>query len=145
MPAEERFWASAKREGECLIWQKSCRANGYGQLKTGGRNRTAHTVAYELANGPIPTGMQVDHRCRRRACIEPAHLRLATQKQNAENRNDHPDTVSGVRGVAWDKARKRWHATVTHNYRSIFLGRFSDLAEAERVVVAARQAIFTHS
>lgn len=142
----DRFWASARRDGDCLVWQKSRRANGYGQLKTGGRNRTAHTVAYELAVGPIPPGMQVDHSCRRRTCIEPSHLRLATHKQNCENRNNRPDsTVSGVRGVCWDKDRRLWAARITHHYRAIFIGRFTDLAEAERAVIEARAAHFTHS
>lgn len=142
----ERFWACAEREGDCLIWRKSCRANGYGQVKTGGRNRTTHTVAYELAVGPIPAGEEVDHRCRRRACIEPAHLRLATRKQNAENRDNLPrGTSSGVRGVTWDKRRGHWAAKLTHNYQTINLGRFDDLAEAARAVEAARAATFTHA
>jgi len=142
----ERFWASAVRDGDCLVWQKSCRANGYGQLKTGGRNRTAHTVAYELAAGPIPEGRQVDHSCRRRTCIEPTHLRLVTHKQNCENRDNHPvGTVSGVRGVCWDKARGLWSARITHHYQAIFLGRFTDKAAAERAVVAGRAAHFTHA
>jgi hypothetical protein len=142
----EQFWASAERQGGCLIWRKSLRRNGYGQLKIDGRNRTAHRVAYELAVGAIPDGAEIDHCCRRRACIDPAHLRLATHKQNNENRTDRPvGTSSGVRGVYWDRSRARWSARLTHNYRAIFLGRFDDLADAERAVVAARAAYFTHA
>jgi HNH endonuclease len=142
---EQRFWASAHADGECLVWAKSLRENGYGQVRIQGRNRTAHRVAYELAIGPIPTGLLIDHACRNRACINPAHLRLATKKQNAENRDDRPSsTVSGVRGVRWDKDRQRWSAAVTHNYRTINLGRYDDLADAECAVIEARQRYFTH-
>ena len=142
------FWTSATPEGDCLVWSKSKRSNGYGQLKVGGkngRNVTAHRLAYELSVGAVPEGMLIDHICRNRACINPLHLRLATQKQNAENRDNHPPTTSGVRGVSWDSQRRRWTAALTHNYRTINLGRFTDLAEAVRVVVAARASYFTHS
>ena len=141
------FWAKAEREGDCLIWRRSLRRNGYGQVMVARprRNRTAHTVAYELAIGPIPPGYEVDHACRRRACIEPAHLRLATHKQNAENRDNHPHTRSGIRGVHWVRARGKWKAQVTHNYRTINLGYFDDVSDAERAAVSARALYFTHA
>lgn len=141
----ERFWRSTRREGDCLIWTKSLRVNGYGQANIDGKNRTVHRVAYQLALGPIPDGMKVDHRCRRRACIEPAHLRLATTKQNAENIATDRASSSGVRGVTWDRERGKWQAKITHNYRTINLGRYDDLAEAARVAQAARDENFTHA
>lgn len=140
-----RFRASAQRQGECLVWTKSRRRNGYGQIKVNGRNRTAHRVAYELANGPIPDGLSIDHTCRNRACIEPRHLRLATTKQNAENRVSRPASVSGIRGVHWDRSRLCWVAKLTHHYKTVNLGRFTDRAEAARAVTAARASLFTHA
>lgn len=141
----EHFWASTRQEGECLIWTKSRRRNGYGQVKVGGRNLLAHRVAYELAFSPIPDGMLIDHSCRNRGCVNPQHLRLATTKQNAENRDRVTNSTSGLRGVRWDKDRKRWAAAITHNYRTINLGRFDDIAEAEAAAVAARASHFTHA
>lgn len=140
-----RFWASAKRQGDCLIWSKSRRRNGYGQVMIADQNRTSHRVAFELAYGPIPEGMLIDHICGNRACIEPTHLRLATKKQNGENRVGPPQGRSGIRGVRWDSNRDCWSAALTHNYKTINLGRFADLADAARVVAAARAEIFTHS
>jgi hypothetical protein len=140
-----RFWASARLEGGCLVWMKSRRRNGYGQVMISDRNRTAHRVAFELTYGSIPDGALVDHICRNRACIDPAHLRLATVKQNAENRADNPHTTSGFRGVSWDKQRRCWVATVTHNYRTVNLGRFSDIHEAAKAASDARDRLFTHN
>jgi hypothetical protein len=66
----------------CHIWAGAL-SHGYGAV---GTNRhgvfRAHRVAYEVTNGPIPDGLQFDHRCRNRACISPAHLEPVT---NAEN------------------------------------------------------------
>lgn len=140
-----RFWSSAQREGECLVWAKSRRRNGYGQATIAHRNRTAHRLAFELTYGAIPEGMLVDHICGNRACIEPAHLRLATKKQNGENRVGPPQGRSGIRGVRWDSSRGCWSVALTHNYKTINLGRFADLTEAGRVAAAARAEIFTHS
>lgn len=142
----ERFWSKAARGDEgCWLWSASVRQNGYGQINLAGRNRSAHRVAWELAHGEIPTGLLVDHICRHRACVNPDHLRLATKKQNAENREAIGAGMSGVRGVKWDGSRDAWVAALTHNYQSIHLGRFSTIEEAERAVRAARQQYFTHS
>jgi hypothetical protein len=48
----------------------------------GGTSRRAHRVAYELAVGPIPPGLQVDHLCRVRDCVNPAHLDPVTKREN---------------------------------------------------------------
>ncbi|MGZ4518914.1 MAG: HNH endonuclease [Mycobacteriaceae bacterium] len=141
-----RFWSHVDKSGACWPWTASRRQNGYGQVNIAGRNQSAHRVAWELSTeSSIPVGMLIDHACRNRACCNPAHLRLATKKQNAENREAIGSGRSGVRGVAWDRTRNAWAASITHNYRTLNLGRFSTVEEAERVVRAARQQYFTHS
>ena len=67
----------------CLIWLGSL-AHGYGRIgKSRQRgSRYAHIVAYELANGPVPEGLQLDHKCRVRCCINPDHLEPVTQQEN---------------------------------------------------------------
>ena len=141
----ERFWSHVDKTGECWDWTASIRRNGYGQINVAGRNMSAHRLAWEIANGPIPSGLLVDHICRNRACVNPAHLRLATKKQNGENLGSEGRGASGVRGVKWDASRNAWAAAITHNYRSINLGRFSTIGEAAAAVREARRTYFTHS
>lgn len=84
MNAEERFWSKVDRRGpaECWPWLAYVAPTGYGQVKIGGRQFGAHRVAYELAVGPIPDGLQIDHLCRNRACVNPSHMEAVTQQVN---------------------------------------------------------------
>ena len=67
----------------CWIWQLKIHPNtGYGVVRTAGRDQLAHRAEYERANGPIPEGMQLDHLCRVRECVNPDHLEPVTPKEN---------------------------------------------------------------
>lgn len=66
----------------CWIWNGRRAHNGYGQTDMRGRTEPAHRVIYEMMVGPIPTGMQLDHLCRNRPCVNPRHLRIVTLGQN---------------------------------------------------------------
>lgn len=57
-------------------------SDGYGRFRFNGRMTMAHRVAYEAYCGPIPDGFQIDHLCRNRRCINPAHLEVVTQQEN---------------------------------------------------------------
>jgi hypothetical protein len=56
--------------------------SGYISRSFGGRMRGVHEIAWIKANGPIPPGLEVDHTCGNRTCVEPTHLRLLTHRQN---------------------------------------------------------------
>lgn len=85
----------------CWEWQGALagdrrgKSNRYGQMKVNGRLAYVHRIAYELANGPIPAGLFVLHRCDNTKCCNPAHLFLGTLKDNtrdceAKGRGNHP-------------------------------------------------------
>lgn len=72
----------------CWEWLGSLQPNGYGTLGVGqrslGQKRTlyAHRVSYEIFIGKIPTGLDLDHLCRNRRCINPMHLEPVTRSIN---------------------------------------------------------------
>jgi hypothetical protein len=135
-----------RSEGGCWMWTGAKNLQGYGKISVQNHPEQAHRVSYEHYVGPIPDGMQIDHICHTRACINPDHLRPVTPKQNNEHRAG-PSAVSssGVLGVNWDKDRKKWAAYVTHHGKTQSVGRFDDLADAEAAVIARRLELFTHN
>jgi len=66
---------------ECWEWTGPL-YNGYGRVKGKKRDEMVHRVAYELLVGPVPNGLQLDHLCRNRGCVNPAHLEPVTNRVN---------------------------------------------------------------
>ena len=81
-PADERFWPKVNKTETCWLWTAGCGSDGYGRLYVAGRHVLAHRFAYELLVGPIPEGLQIDHLCRVRLCVNPAHMEPVTQQEN---------------------------------------------------------------
>lgn len=143
---EERFWAKVNKTASCWEWTAAQQGAGYGYIKAWGSMRLAHRVSYELANGPIPEGMVIDHICHNRACVNPGHLRLATRKQNNENQAGLSSTnKSGIRGVSWCAGRNKWAVYVSQNDKTQYFGLYESIVEAEAVAIAARNELFTHN
>lgn len=77
----------AKRE-DCWLWAGPL-ANGYGRLYSGKHDSyPAHKVLYEEQNGPVPDGLELDHLCRVRVCINPEHLEAVTHAENLARRTN---------------------------------------------------------
>lgn len=70
---EERFFSKVRQQGDCWSFT-SVGAEGYGQFHVNRLPKLAHRWAYEYLVGPIPEGLHLDHLCRNRACVNPAHL-----------------------------------------------------------------------
>jgi hypothetical protein len=83
--AVERFWGKADTSAgpdACWLWRASRERGGYGMFHLDGKKRLAHRVAYELAIGPVPEGLVLDHLCRTRDCVNPKHLEPVTFREN---------------------------------------------------------------
>lgn len=128
IPPEVRLWSKVPVRGDgCWEFAGAKSHKGYGQLPIwrDGRSipRSAHRLSWELANGPIPAGMSVLHRCDNPPCVRPDHLFLGTQSDNMQ------DMVAKGRAYAGP-------APVFHDRRHV-LGRAKQRRHKARREVAA--------
>jgi hypothetical protein len=86
-----RFWANVEKGEGCWLWRGNVSKGGYGlftrpkpqrpdHLK--GKGEPAHRVAWELTHGAIAGTLQIDHLCRNKLCVNPAHMELVTASEN---------------------------------------------------------------
>jgi hypothetical protein len=66
----------------CHLWIGPLTRDGYGLITIGSKPTIAHRASYTLSKGPIPSGLRIDHLCRVRCCINPAHLEAVTSDEN---------------------------------------------------------------
>jgi len=93
--------------GECILWAGPLHNVGYGRV---GRSGLAHRVAWENANGPIPEGMVIHHRCGNRPCVNVVHLECLTHAQH---------NALHLNAASWYAAqRAKTHCCHGHEYTS---------------------------
>jgi len=94
-PYKQIRWVEEDRgySTPCWVWQLGQMGGGYGceWNKARGRMVGAHIPAYERAYGPVPGGLEVDHLCHVRLCVNPTHLEAVTHAVNVA-RSDHKTT-----------------------------------------------------
>lgn len=110
--------------------------NGYLYCWHEGKRRRHHVVVWELDNGPVPRGYEIDHINGVRTDNRIENLRLVTRSQNMKNAKTYITNRSGATGVCWHKQKKKWRARLIHEYKQIHLGYYDDWFDA----VCARQS-----
>lgn len=93
----DRFWAKVMAVGECWVWTGHRDLKGYGKLTVAGRPTRAHRHSWEIANGPVPPGLVVCHRCDNPSCVRPGHLFLGTHSDNVADRDQKRRQARGER------------------------------------------------
>lgn len=85
-PLSDRFWEKVRKTESCWLWVGSTNHLGYGQIWLVGEKslEMAHRVSLTLAGVEIPKGYDVDHLCRVRNCVNPAHLEPVTHAENMD-------------------------------------------------------------
>ena len=68
----------------CWLWAGALNRDGYGIANRQYRTRMAHSISYEFVFGPIPEGLELDHLCRVRCCVNPDHLEAVTHLENCQ-------------------------------------------------------------
>jgi len=111
----DRFWAKVEkgtRPDGCWLWMGRLNNNGYGSIRIMSKlvagPTLVHRFAYELLVGPIPEGVELDHLCKNRRCVNPAHLEPVTRSENCSR---------GDSGLAWAAhQRRKTHCPQGHPY-----------------------------
>jgi hypothetical protein len=70
----------------CWVWQGTRNVKGYAKIRFDGKSISVHRFMYERYIAPIPDGLQIDHRCYIKACVNPTHLEVVTNALNCQRR-----------------------------------------------------------
>ncbi len=149
--AETQFWKKVGKTDGCWIWTaarysaRTCKTGFFNVLRDGKRKPiAARILAWEYLNGPIAEGVRLIPNCLNDLCVNPDHMSPGGRKPNSENRRGpQQNSTTGVRGVF--RFRNRLRAQVGHNGKTVHVGIFDTLEEAEAAVIAKRLELHTHN
>lgn len=112
--------------------------DGYRRLKVRGHTISEHRAAWLYHYGTHPEG-QIDHINGDPSDNRIANLREATNAENQQNLRKKRNTISGVTGVTWNSAKKKWQARIGIRRSRVFLGYFGSLEDAAEAYESAKR------
>ena len=128
-----------------LIWKKqlayrgkigsiagSKRNDGYRQVGIENNDYLIHRLVFMYFHGCMPE--YIDHIDGNRSNNSIENLRECTNQQNSFNARMSKNNTSGIKGVSWDKSRQKWQAKCMINSKTIHLGRFDNLEQADLAI-----------
>lgn len=131
--AQDRFWAKVDTTGECWLWIGGRHdGDGYGGFFDGQRQVLAHRFAYEMAFGPIPAGLEIDHACHNadkscnlkgdcphRRCVRPSHLEAVPHRENCQRGQCGATTTARQKAKTHCPKGHPYNAENTYRYRTM--------------------------
>jgi hypothetical protein len=96
-------------ETPCWVWNGALSSRGYGATRDnekGSRKVPAHRYFWERENGPVPEGLQLDHLCRVRACVNPDHMEPVTAAENVRRGANTRITANDARAIFAERGRR---------------------------------------
>ena len=127
----------ASKPGTSKTLYASTQSTINGKLKT--------QYMHRLIIGDVPKGLCVDHINRDTLNNSRSNLRVVTDAQNKQNRSVISSSKTNIRGVHYDKDRKKWRATASVNGKQVKIGRYNTIEEAENAVIAFRKEHLPYS
>lgn len=124
------IWSVDRGAARAGIVAGSVNRSGYRQVMVKKRYYGVHRVIWEMHNGPIPSGMQIDHIDHNSQNNLIQNLRLVTMQQNNKNHPISSRNSSGSVGVYFIKSSGRWCSQITVNGKVKHLGTFPDISQA---------------
>ncbi len=73
----------------CWLWTARVNDDGYGEFRAFAKNVKAHFYSFVIYKGPVPQGLEIDHECKRRNCVNPRHLRAIPHAKNVIRGEEH--------------------------------------------------------
>lgn len=124
-PHPVRFWEKVAVTGNvCECWEWTAAkilkgyARGYGRFNINGRSMPAHGVAYRYALGEVPSGLELDHLCSNRGCVNPWHLEPVTHRENMRRAGIEPTRAAVLRARTHCPKGHPYDEANTYTYRN---------------------------
>lgn len=116
--------------------------NGYVYLTLWNKGVSASRLAWAYHNGELDRNLEVDHLNGNRADNRISNLRVATPNDNQHNKPIQKNNSSGFKNVRWNKQCGKWQVTMNHMKKSYHFGLFTDINEAAKAAIVARERLF---